>query len=146
VPGSYPPGSFDVVVMSHVVEHVEDPIEFVRTAAELLTPDGVLCLCQTNYRGTLPRWLGRRWQYWVAHEHYHHFSRQGIEALLARAGLVVSAVELPSLGYHWAPSFRDVDAVKRTLMSVVTVLTTRLRLGYPYEGDQLYVLAQRAQS
>lgn len=140
---SFPPGSFDVIVMSHVVEHIEDPVAFLRIAAALLNDDGCVCLCQTNYRGTLPRWLGRRWPYWVEHEHYHHFSPAGIEPLLERAGLTVAAIELPSLGYHWDPSVRGSAALKRTALSMLTVLTTRLRLGRPHEGDQMYVLARR---
>ena len=66
VKGIYPPTTFDVVVMSHVLEHVFEPGKLLETARSILTQDGVICLSQTNYQGTLARWLGKYWPAWVA--------------------------------------------------------------------------------
>ncbi len=135
---------FDVIVLSHVVEHVPDPAALLRVAAGLLAPDGVICLCQTNYEGTLPRLLGRRWEYWVAHEHYHHFSAHGIAHLLSRAGLRACAVELAPLGYHWDFAVPTPRSAARVVLNTFNCVVTRLRIGLPYRGDQMYVLARRA--
>lgn len=142
-PGAYPPGSFDVVVMSHVVEHVRDAEGLVRTAGALLAPDGVLCLCQTNYTGTLARWLGRRWDYWVEHEHYYHFSPRGIEVLLRRAGLRRVTLELLPLGYHWDFARSSGRSLRGIAANTLNCAVSGLQLGLPYEGDQMYVLAER---
>jgi 2-polyprenyl-3-methyl-5-hydroxy-6-metoxy-1,4-benzoquinol methylase len=64
IEGAFSPESFDVVVMSHVLEHVADPIKLLQTVRKILKPKGNICLSQTNYKGTLPRFLGRRWGGW----------------------------------------------------------------------------------
>jgi SAM-dependent methyltransferase len=142
--GSYPPGTFDVIVMSHVAEHIERPAEFLRAAAGMLAEGGVVCLCQTNFRGTVPRMLGRRWDYWVEHEHYFHFSPDGIGVLLAQAGLAVRTVELLPLGYRWRTPVPNARALRHAAVNLLSYTVSRLRLGLPFAGDQMYVLAARA--
>ena len=43
-----PPGYFDLVTMSHVIEHVPDPIQFIRTAIHFLKPGGRLVIVTPN--------------------------------------------------------------------------------------------------
>jgi SAM-dependent methyltransferase len=72
-------GPFDVVSFSHVLEHVADPVAFVREAATVLGPDGIV-LCEVP---NAMAWSG-------AHDdpHVTFFSPGSLEQLLRRAGLV----------------------------------------------------------
>lgn len=140
--GIYPPNTFDVVVMSHVLEHLLDPRELLDTAHSVLTQNGVLCLSQTNYQGTLPRWLGRHWPAWVAQQHYYHFSQAGITWLLQEAGFDVLTVELLPLGYGLFFSFKSRRAILGTALNTFQYLVSLYRIGFPFEGDQMYVLAR----
>ncbi len=45
---AFPDESFDVVVMSHIIEHVHDPIAFLRHANRLLRPGGRIILATPN--------------------------------------------------------------------------------------------------
>jgi SAM-dependent methyltransferase len=140
----YQPNTFDVVVMSHVLEHVFDPTELLDTVRSLLTPDGVLCLSQTNYQGTLARWLGKYWPAWVAPEHYYHFSQAGITWLLQKAGFEVLKVDLLSLGYTLNFTFGPPRVMIHMALNTFQYLVSRYRIGFPFEGDQMYVLARLA--
>jgi SAM-dependent methyltransferase len=142
--GIYPPNTFDVVVMSHVLEHVFEPLELLGAARSILTPQGVLCLAQTNYQGTLARWLGRYWPAWVAQEHYYHFSPAGIAWLLQKAGFEILTIETIPLGYALSFAFRSPKAIMGTALNTFQYLVSRFRIGFPFQGDQMYVLARPA--
>lgn len=140
--GIYPPGTFDVVVMSHVLEHLAQPEELLEAVRSVLAKAGVLCLSQTNYQSTLARWLGRRWGGWAAKEHYYHFSKKGITWLLQKAGFEVLTVELLSLGYTLSISFESPRAIVGTAFNVFQYIISRYQIGFPFQGDQMYVLAR----
>jgi len=55
----YAPGSFDLVYMSHVLEHLPDPARALRRCLELLAPGGRLVLVHPNPSGLTARTLGR---------------------------------------------------------------------------------------
>lgn len=53
-------GSFDVVVASHIIEHLDEPAGLIAECARLLTAGGVLHLsCPSRFHGgRVSRWLG----------------------------------------------------------------------------------------
>jgi 2-polyprenyl-3-methyl-5-hydroxy-6-metoxy-1,4-benzoquinol methylase len=86
-------GSFDVVTMWDVVEHLEDPVATVAIAADVLKADGLLALSTPNIAGLLPRlsyraarWTGR-WPHPEPPGHLFQFSKATIRRLLTRCGL-----------------------------------------------------------
>lgn len=50
----FPDASFDLVISANVIEHVPDPVRFIREAARVLKPNGVC------YMETAPVWSGPR--------------------------------------------------------------------------------------
>src|SRR5690349_22293158 len=51
----FEPGSFDVVTMWDVIEHVRDPVGAMSTVARLLKPGGIAALMTPNVEGLFPR-------------------------------------------------------------------------------------------
>ena len=73
-------GSVAAVLLMEVLEHVPEPSQLVRECARVLAPGGHVCV-------TAP-------QYHITHNHpgdYFRYTRQGLEALCAAAGLRVVA-------------------------------------------------------
>lgn len=82
-----PVGGYDAVVAWDTIEHVPDPVVFLRTVRGLLAPDGVLVF-STPYFSSLPaRLLRARWWTLKPAEHIWHFTPQTHQTVLARAGL-----------------------------------------------------------
>jgi 2-polyprenyl-3-methyl-5-hydroxy-6-metoxy-1,4-benzoquinol methylase len=83
---SLPLRSFDVVAMHHVVEHVHDPIGFLRAARQRLREGGVLHVAVPNVDCWEARLAG-----WTSYEPYHlaYFNADTMTRAMSAAGLHV---------------------------------------------------------
>lgn len=52
---------FDVVMLSHVIEHIYSPRDFLRDVISVLRPGGVLIVITPNAGSIIARWTGKRW-------------------------------------------------------------------------------------
>jgi SAM-dependent methyltransferase len=98
---------FDLVFMSHVIEHVLDPVATVAKIRSLLKPGGVLYLETPNVGSLDARLWKSRWGLIHYPRHLYLFDRSTIRRLLEGAGLtgVSVASELNSCG--WALSVQS---------------------------------------
>ena len=84
----FEPGSFRLVVMGDVIEHLAEPREALRAVRALLEPDGALYLTTPDAGSRVGRLLGRRW--WsVLPMHLQYFTRGSLRRLLDAEGLRV---------------------------------------------------------
>ncbi|HYE87952.1 MAG TPA: class I SAM-dependent methyltransferase [Vicinamibacterales bacterium] len=82
-----PEGGFELVTLSHVLEHLRDPLQYLHTVRRhYLAPDGVLLIEVPNLMGHLSFELA----------HQYCFSRKTLRDLVRRAGFRVSAITLHS--------------------------------------------------
>ncbi len=78
--------AFDLVLMSHVLEHIDDPAAELRAIRQILAPAGALFLEVPNGSGN------RRLPIDDNRSHLHFFSATSLTRLLADAGLETVAV------------------------------------------------------
>ncbi len=79
---------FDVVIANHVIEHVFDPVGFVRELAARCKPGGCVVVSTPDYGSPWRRALGERWPLFKLPEHVLYFDRAMLRRTLADAGLV----------------------------------------------------------
>lgn len=104
-----PAGSFDVVTLFEVIEHVEDPGALLRGMARLLRPGGLLGISTPNReRGVDPLGDGD-----LPPNHLTRWSAAALAAIVERSGFAVERVEVKPLA----------------LEDLIGVLRARLRLG-----------------
>jgi SAM-dependent methyltransferase len=80
-----PGGSFDVISMVEVLEHVPDPDALLSAAARLLRPGGALYATTPHARGISARIMGTGWSAVSPPEHLQLYSVGGIRAALGRS-------------------------------------------------------------
>jgi SAM-dependent methyltransferase len=82
-------GEFGAIVMSHWLEHVQNPRDAVRIAAQHLVPGGALLVRVPCGTSRLARALGTAWSWYKPPVHLTYFSSRGLKALLEEAGIRV---------------------------------------------------------
>lgn len=89
------PGSLDAVTLIHVIEHVRAPVDFLRDAAALLKPGGVLMFDAPNVESAearLARWLGQPWRGFII-EHLSYFRPALLRRLVRDLGLELLVID-----------------------------------------------------
>jgi 2-polyprenyl-3-methyl-5-hydroxy-6-metoxy-1,4-benzoquinol methylase len=87
-----PGGVYDAVVMSHVIEHVPDPIAVMRECGRLLKPGGSVIAVTPNNRSLGARLFGRSWMALEPPRHLYLFNSSNLQRLARIAGFARSAV------------------------------------------------------
>lgn len=81
-------GSYAVVTMWDVIEHVADPLGTLRAAWQVLEPDGCLIVHTMDLHSLFARLMGRRWP-WFMEMHLYYFTRKTLRAMLEKAGFTI---------------------------------------------------------
>ncbi len=82
----HPDGSFDLITMWDVVEHVPDPQALLARARSLLKPGGLLVLETQDIDSRFARLLGPKWHHFKHAEHIYHFTPSTARDLMRSAG------------------------------------------------------------
>jgi SAM-dependent methyltransferase len=90
---SLPEGSFDVVALSHVLEHALDPVSLLEACRRVLKLGGRLVLVTPNVRSLLHRYFKRNCFLLDPPRHIHLFNRRSLTQVVERAGFEVHWVQ-----------------------------------------------------
>lgn len=96
--------SFDLVVLVHVLEHIPNPVHFLRWLRQLLRPDGILVVEVPNVSDMLvavyqiPAYLG----FYYQKAHLYYFSRDTLAMTLSNAGFdaAIEGIQRYDLSNH----------------------------------------------
>lgn len=78
---------FDCVLATHVIEHVYQPLEFVKKLASHANPGGTIILAAPDMGGMLRKTMGRRWASFKVPEHVLYFDASTLSSVMSDAGL-----------------------------------------------------------
>lgn len=81
--------TFDVVAFWHVLEHIQNPLQFLRETSSLLAPGGTLFCAVPNRYAYTNEVYGAQSPLLTEPDHLVHYSARGLASLLERAGLGV---------------------------------------------------------
>ena len=80
------PDKFDVIVMWHVFEHIDDIESLLEKVKSLLSRNGVMLIAVPNF-GSFQAWLGKEsWYHLDPPRHVHHFTPDGLKSMISDRG------------------------------------------------------------
>lgn len=85
-------GSFDVITLWHVLEHLPDLEMHFYRFHQLLKPNGSLVIAVPNYNSFDAQWYKEFWAAYDVPRHLWHFSQHAIKLLGAQAHLSVTEI------------------------------------------------------
>jgi SAM-dependent methyltransferase len=100
-PLNFQDGSFDAVVMWHVLEHMIDPQTTVAHVTRLLRPGGVFLCAVPNFGSARSPLRRDKWFHLDVPRHLNHFTVPALRTLLATHGFVVERASYVSLEYDY---------------------------------------------
>lgn len=77
---------FDAIVMSHLFEHVHDPLRLLQESHRILKTGGKLVIVTPNCNSLCHKLLGQRWRGLEPPRHLNIFSIKSLTALARRSG------------------------------------------------------------
>ena len=81
--------TFDVITFTEVIEHIHDPVSFLKEVNRVLKPEGVIYITTGNIDGFRARRDGNKWYYLTPQYHIYFFSPKTIRKILKQSGFEV---------------------------------------------------------
>lgn len=132
-----PAETYDAITLSHVIEHVPDPVSTLRAVRRALKPGGRVWLATPNLQSPGHRALGRRWLHLDPPRHLALFTGASLRRALGAAGFT-------DVGHHrTALDAREVFAKSGAPGSRRALVADALALAVPGAGEELVLSARR---
>jgi SAM-dependent methyltransferase len=152
----FPDASFDAITMSHVIEHVDDPVSLLQECRRILRAGGILIVRTPNVDSYGHRHFGAFWRGLEPPRHLHLFSQQTLLRTAIRAGFVkcytsTTAVTASGfvLGSYQIKAIasgqgrRAANLKPRIMAAVYQFRMSVAHLRYPHSGEECILKAER---
>src|SRR5262249_61330574 len=88
-------GSFDVIVMLDVIEHLPDPDTMLRLLGRHLAPGGIIVITTGDFGSLVARLSGRHWRLMTPPQHLWFFTGDSLSRMARSAGLDCEHLDHP---------------------------------------------------
>ena len=82
----YEKESFDLVATFEVIEHVADPVGFLKSLLKYVKRGGMVLVMTDNFQSDVVRSLGAEFPKWIPHAHISHFSPESLSKCINLSG------------------------------------------------------------
>lgn len=80
---------FDVVILNHTLEHVNNPAVVLKKVKSVLNPGGIVYIDVPNFDSFSRKFAGSSWKYLLPKEHVFHFTPKTLNSVASNSGLKV---------------------------------------------------------
>src|SRR6266404_1559250 len=99
---------FDLVVMNHTLEHVDDAKFVMDKIYKVLKKNGIVLIDVPNAGGFGSRIMGDKWPHRLPKEHSYQFTRKSLEEIFEKSGFEVIHFESRSGIFEFANPFEEI--------------------------------------
>ena len=115
-------GPFDLIVSFQVIEHLPDPLAFLKNLGSLLAEDGIIVIETPSLSGLLfTEFIRKRWGGWHAPRHFVLFTKNTIEKLCNEAGFHVEEFSYIPSPFQWLETIRTFIPLKSKLNRILSL-------------------------
>ena len=86
---SYPNDKFDYITLDQVLEHSNNPIQFMRNVNKSLTKMGRCIISFPNASSLLRKFFGKKWLHWHPPYHVNFYSKRSFENICNMSGFKI---------------------------------------------------------
>lgn len=123
---SFEPASFDMILVSHVLEHVHNPLETLRRIFDLLKPGGFLLILVPNFNCVERKLTNQNWEQMDMPRHLYFYEPKTLRRYLEETGFRVNAVQATSEAWAFRKSvLRQLKEPQNKLLTGSIHLTIR---------------------
>lgn len=123
---------FDLVVLNHTLEHMDNPKLVLKRVNAFLKDGGILFIDVPNFGGLSSKILGKKWPYLLPEEHKSQFTKESLTRLLRENGFYILHWESRSGMFEYADPLKEIKR-KRFLIDIVllpySLIATLLSMG-----------------
>ena len=87
---------FDAIVSFQTIEHIKDPILFLKMARQVLAPKGIILLTSPNNNSPLRYILREKWSVYNIDSHFTFFNKETLKMTLEKVGFINVKVRVDS--------------------------------------------------
>jgi len=133
---AYPNDHFDVIFMSHLIEHVHDPASLLCEARRILKPGGRLILITPNSESFGHAVFHEAWRGLEVPRHLHIFTMRALRNLAEKAGFTVTHSRIT------VRNARGIYLASRAIQKAVRTNTEKVSIPAPNIQAELWQLVE----
>lgn len=138
---------FDLVIINHTLEHLEDPLKVLEKAKIILTPKGYLMIDLPNFESPLAKLLKRKWPHLLPDEHLWHFTTKSFQIIFKKLDFKILTIKRASGIWDFGNPYKEVfyslkGFKKRFAKNILTALPS-LVMTKLNKGSDLLIIARK---
>lgn len=133
-------GFFDLVILNHTLEHMDNPAEILKKVHKILKKGGMVYVDVPNFGSLSSKILGKHWPYLVPEEHKHQFTKKALVQILEKSGFKVIHWESRSGIFEFANPLKlnKKRLLKELFLLPYSLLATALNM-----GDSMSIISKK---
>lgn len=124
---AFPDNYFDIICAIEVIEHLENPRDFILRVNKILKPGGILYIATPNTKSLSGKIFG--WKWWSYRRmHLYYFSQKTLDAFLNTNGFTVLSAKPYKKTFKISYILRQLSAYNKTAHGILSRITDILQL------------------